>query len=243
MNTLLMSSAGEDCLSVGANLEGWIDRNVFMSAKMSETRLAFISFDFLLDKRGFPSSALAVGQYGDEHHQPTVVVAEPGTERVLCIIEKLDDDDPAAADQRAGLCYAFLRRQKLQVPAYLFTASCRHRDQLKIFILDSKGQWQPISANHFPTYEELVSLKLPRVASGLLQKSAADDFARVTGRFVVFLVFIFVLSIAGSLELYQEELWLLAGIAGFVVLPYYAKIKVFGVEGERPQEPASGSDV
>jgi hypothetical protein len=195
-----------------------------------------MSFDFLLDKRGFPSSALAVGQYGDEHHQPTVVVAEPGTERVLCIIEKLDDDDPAAADQRAGLCYAFLHRQKLQVPAYLFTASCRYRDQLKIFILDSKGQWQPISANHFPTYEELVSLKLPRVGSGLLQKSAAHDFARVTGRVVVWLLFI-------SLELSQEELWLLAGIAGFVALPYFAKIKVFGIEGERPQEPASGSEV
>ena len=212
-----------------------------MNAKMSATRFAVLSFDFLLDKRGFPSSTLAVGQYGDVHHQPTVVVAEPGTERVLCIIEKLDDDDPVAAEQRAKLCHAFLQRQKLQVPAYLFTAATRDRDQLRIFILDGNGQWQPISANHFPTYNELVSLKLPRVGNGLLQKSAAGDFARVTGLFVVFILFLFTLSISGSVALSQQELWLLAGIAGFVVLPYYAKIKVLGVEGERLEEPAPGS--
>jgi hypothetical protein len=213
-----------------------------MNAKMSATRLAVMSFDFLLDKRGFPSSTLAVGQYGDEHHQPTVVIAEPGTERVLCIIEKLDEDDPSIADQRAGLCYAFLRRQKLQVPAYLFTASSRDRDQLRIFILDSKGEWQPISASHFPTYNELVSLKLPRVGNGILQKSEARDFTRTTGLFVVFLLLLFLWSIAGGLQLSQEELWLLAGIAGFVVLPYYAKIKVLRVEGERSEESVSSSE-
>jgi len=48
-----------------------------MAEDITSRRFVLSAYSFLIDKRGFPSPALGIGQFGDEHHQPTVVVIDP----------------------------------------------------------------------------------------------------------------------------------------------------------------------
>ena len=130
-----------------------------MAGANGARRFVLAAYSFLIDKRGFPSPALGIGKYGDEHHQPTTVVVDPTTERVLCIIEQLAEDEDYLKAERADRCLEFLERQALRVPAYLLMPGKSAPDLLRVFMLDARGEWQAIKASGFPTYVELAALQ------------------------------------------------------------------------------------
>jgi hypothetical protein len=197
-------------------------------------RFAISAYTFLIDKRGFPSPALGIGQYGDEHHQPTVVVIDPTTERVLCIIEQLADEDSSLRIERGKKCLEFRNRQALRdVPAYLLMPGEDDPDKLRVFMLDARGEWQAINAKGFPTYVELTSLQSPLKQVEYQQDKAAGKTSRASVSMIVILAIIFTLSVLEVIKITQNDLWLLAGIGFFVVFPEITKIKILHVEAER----------
>lgn len=204
-----------------------------MAENSASRRFVLSAYSFLIDKRGFPSPALGIGQYGDEHHQPTVVVIDPTTERVLCVIEQLSDDDDLFRAERAKSCVDFLRRKQLRVPAYLLTPGTGDPNELRVFMLDSHGDWQSIGLDGFPTYNELVSLQSPLKQVKYQQEQAATRSSSVAALIILFLTLIFCLSFFWQMDLQIEELWILGGIGFFAILPELAKIRILNFEAER----------
>lgn len=204
-----------------------------MAEDVTSRRFVLSAYSFLIYKRGFPSPALGIGQFGDEHHQPTVVVIDPTTETVLCVIEKLSDDDESLRADRAKRCVDFLRRKGLRVPTYLLMPGVGNPDDLRVFLLDSHGDWHSIGVDGFPTYSELVSLQSPLKQVEYKQDQVAAQSKRVAALMILFLTLILSLSFLGQIDIDIKEVWILGGIGFFAILPELAKIRILNFEAER----------
>lgn len=201
---------------------------------MSSIHLSVSTFEFLQNQRKYPSSSLGMGQqYGDEHFEPTISVIDPETDRILAIIEMREDSSETTLKDSAKACADYLRRSLLTVPIYLITPSKKNDYDVCVFILTGKSKWQSINKDYFPTYEELLANRTTHDRAVHKTDTSLSEFANIANLLCVFMLLLFVCSLAGAFSLTREQLVILGGIVVCATLPYYTRVKAFGFEAER----------
>lgn len=199
---------------------------------------------FLLSERNYPSQAITFSQVGDEHFRPEIALIDPETQQVLAFIEHEAADDSNIRSRISKDYRSFVKRSNLSTPIYLFTPSEHSNDNIAIFTLDSAGKWSPIRNEDFPSFKTLVDgnraqqkIQLAKVET---RREKSLDWLSIWSICVAAILFaIFIYSWYWDKPVSKEQVALLAGAAVTLLSPFYAKIRVFGIELERRRTSAN----
>jgi len=112
-----------------------------------------VSFDFLQTKMQYPLEALDVGQWADDHFQPTLTIVDISSKLPIAYIQFEENLTDEIKQNCANAFARFFERSHLSFPSYLFTPSKQDRHSINIFQLSKENKWDEINRTQFPTYQ------------------------------------------------------------------------------------------
>lgn len=121
---------------------------------------------------------------------------------------------------------------------HTYLVGCDANNKLLIYVLNSENEWQEISKENFPNYESLSAIQLTKTKDEIkkYQKDNIDKFKVVCFILAASTFLLFGLSVFNVFTLRNNEMALFGTTVALIIIPYAAKLKIFGVEFERNKE-------
>ena len=213
---------------------------------INESNLESTFIRFLTEDKGYPSAYLRsqlafVDKDGSRRLRPDLVVIDPGTNKVVAIIEfkGLHTPPDQQSVRQQVLAYRRASGNDLASAYVVYPYSEQEPNaEFGIYEVEDVETWVPVKPHDFPDYETLILGERAKSRTTIVdaRDTAVDTFKYVCFGLSLLVTILFLLDLLAVVSMTAQQLSLLGIAIALVLIPYAARLRFLGVEFERLQE-------